>query len=400
VRLLASACALVAGVSLTGQTPLPRQGQPIRVGVELITTDVIVRDRNGRFVPDLAKDDFEVLEDGRPQKIVSFVVSLGGRIFNVTAPPVAPTPEGVVLPAPRPRSDEAGRVFVIFIDDFHLDPDGTHRIRDLLKKVSAELIHDGDLFAVVSTGYSSIAVELTYDRKRLDQAIKKVIGGGLQPNEIIEASSGAQGNPEIRHRAHVAFRTAWDILQNLDTLKGRRKSFIYISSGYDFAPFEKSRARAQAERFGRPGEESDLNPFLTNRTTFSEADLAAELSELTRAANRANATIYTIDPRGLVGGPPINQNVDAVEWQSYVTGAQNSLRVIAESTGGFAVVNRNDLTAALKQIDSATSDYYMVGYYSDNPDPSKRRRAIQVNVRRSGMQVTHRTEYVLRPAGR
>ena len=247
MRLLASACALVAGVSLTGQTPLPRQGQPIRVGVELITTDVIVRDRNGRFVPDLAKDDFEVLEDGRPQKIVSFVVSLGGRIFNVTAPPVAPTPEGVVLPAPRPRSDEAGRVFVIFIDDFHLDPDGTHRIRDLLKKVSAELIHDGDLFAVVSTGYSSIAVELTYDRKRLDQAIKKVIGGGLQPNEIIEASSGAQGNPEIRHRAHVAFRTAWDILQNLDTLKGRRKSFIYISSGYDFAPFEKSRARAQAE---------------------------------------------------------------------------------------------------------------------------------------------------------
>jgi hypothetical protein len=63
-------------------------------------------------------------------------------------------------------------------------------------------------------------------------------------------------------------------------------------------------------------------------------------------------------------------------------------------------VNRNDLTAALKQIDSATSDYYLVGYYSDNPDPSRRRRTIKVNVRRPGMQVTHRTEYVLRPARR
>jgi hypothetical protein len=79
VRLLTSACALLAGVSLTGQTPVP-QDQPIRVGVELITTDVVVRDRNGRFVPDLSKDDFELLEDGRPQKIVSFVLSLGGRI--------------------------------------------------------------------------------------------------------------------------------------------------------------------------------------------------------------------------------------------------------------------------------------------------------------------------------
>ena len=146
-----------------------------------------------------------------------------------------------------------------------------------------------------------------------------------------------------------------------------------------------------------PGEESDVNPFLTNRTTFSEADLAAELSELTRAANRANATIYTIDPRGLVGGPPINQNVDAVEWQSYVTGAQNSLRVIAESTGGFAVVNRNDLTAALKQIDSATSDYYMVGYYSNNPDPLKKRRQIEVKVTRPSMNVFHKTFYTLRP---
>ena len=69
MRLLSSACVLLAGVSLSQQSSPIRQEQPIRVGVELITTDVVVRDRNGRFVPDLSTDDFELLEDGRPQKI-------------------------------------------------------------------------------------------------------------------------------------------------------------------------------------------------------------------------------------------------------------------------------------------------------------------------------------------
>ena len=375
----------------------PDRGQPIRVGVELITTDVVVRDRAGRFVADLGKEVFEIYEDGVKQAIVSFLLSHGGRIMNVEAPPLAPAREGVFLPPARPPSDTAGRVFVIFIDDFHLDPQLTPRIRNLLKNVSSELVHEGDLFAVVSTGHSSIAIQPTYDRKRLDQAIERVMGGGLQPNEILEAPIGAEGHAELRHRAHVAFRTAWEIMQNLDGVPNRRKAFIYISSGYDFAPFQKTRERLEAERYGlgRGGAGPDVNPFLSGRTQFSEADLAIELAELTRAANRANATIYTIDPRGLVGGPDLNQNVDVVEWQNYVTGAQNSLRVLAELTGGFATVNRNDFAAALKRIDAETSDYYMIGYYSSNPDPAKRRRTIEVKVKRPLLEVYHRPEYVL-----
>jgi VWFA-related protein len=402
---IATGCCLAVAAgespSFTPQNP-PESGQPIRVGVELITTDVVVRDRNGRFVPDLGKGEFVVHEDGVRQEVVSFLLSHGGRIYNIATPPVAQATEGVLLPPVRPVADAAGRVFVIFIDDFHLDAQNTPRIRNLLKEVSSQLIHEGDLFAVVSTGYSSIAVEPTYDRKRLDQAIQRVMGGGLQPNEILEAPVGAQGHAERRHRAHVAFRTASDIMQNLQQVPNRRKAFIYISSGYDFAPFQKTRDRLEAERYGRAGEPGtdDVNPFLSGRTQFSEADLAMELAELTRAANRANATIYTIDPRGLVGGPDLNQQIDMVEWQNYVTGAQNSLRVLAESTGGFATVNRNDFTAALKRIDSETSDYYMIGYYSSNRDPSKRRRSIEVKVKRPALEVTHRKEYVLPPPER
>src|SRR5205814_3943967 len=98
--------------------------------------------------------------------------------------------------------------------------------------------------------------------------------------------------------------------------------------------------------------------------TFSDADLAFELTELTRSANRANTTIYTIDPRGLVAGTDIDEPVDPTEWSSFLRKTQDSLRVLAEDTGGLAIVNQNDFDKALKRIDNETSDYYVLGYYS------------------------------------
>jgi VWFA-related protein len=117
---------------------------------------------------------------------------------------------------------------------------------------------------------------------------------------------------------------------------------------------------------------------------------------VTRAAVRANVSIFTLDPRGLTAGPDISEPVDMVEYQKYVSKTQDTLRVPAEQTGGRAIVNRNDLTDSLKRIDAETSDYYMVGYYSSNPDASQRRRTIEIRVRRPGVSVLHRTEYWLK----
>jgi VWFA-related protein len=130
---------------------------------------------------------------------------------------------------------------------------------------------------------------------------------------------------------------------------------------------------------------------------LAEADLIGELHELTRAANRANATFYTIDPRGLVAGPDIDEEVETPEWQAYVRDTQDSLRTLAEETGGIAVVNQNDFDKALKRIDNETSDYYVLGYYSSNPDPLKRRRRVEVRTTRQGLNVWSRGEYTLRP---
>ena len=142
---------------------------------------------------------------------------------------------------------------------------------------------------------------------------------------------------------------------------------------------------------------SDTNPFMRTGNQFSFADLAAELSELTRQANRANTTIYTIDPRGLVGMPDLDEKVDMMDFQNYVTTSQNSLRVLSEQTGGFATVNQNDFMKALKRIDAETSDYYVISYYSTNPDPTQRKRKVEVKVNRQNLELRYRTEYTLKP---
>jgi VWFA-related protein len=188
-------------------------------------------------------------------------------------------------------------------------------------------------------------------------------------------------------------------------VQNRRKAVVFVSNGYDFNPFPD--ARAGTDRiYGSRGMggyqnnsqyDSATNPFDQQSNEFADADLARELAELTRAANRANVTMYTIDPRGLVGGPDLDEKVEPVEYQDYVRKTQDSLRVIAEETGGIAVVNQNDFDKALKRIDNETSDYYVLGYYSSNPDPTKRHRRIEIKAKREGVSVWARSSYSIKP---
>ncbi|MGE3957693.1 MAG: VWA domain-containing protein [Vicinamibacterales bacterium] len=409
---------LAAGLSAQAPSrPASNQEQTptFRVQIDAVTMDVIVKDSQGRFVPDLKKDEFEIYEDGVKQDITSMTLSHGGRVSNLLEAPPPPPPEGIILPPVRKVQDTSGRIFLFFVDDLHMQFQNTGRVRELFKKIGRNLIHDGDLFGIVSSGPSSISIDMTYDRRRLDEAINKMTGGGLKPSEIINQGNGSSGPTELRYQAHVAFSTMSEALDNLEKVTNRRKALIWVSEGYDFNPFQDSRL----------GLRSADSPFLQNQSnvmmnnvdngdgtstnrpdsmvrqqqqneTFSDAELAFELGEITRSANRANTTIYTIDPRGLVAGSDIDEQVDPSEWGAYVRKSQDSLRVLAEETGGLAVVNMNDFDKALKNIDAASSDYYVLGYYSNNPDPTRRRRKLEVKLTRKGLDVYSRKEYVLR----
>jgi VWFA-related protein len=399
----------VSAVSLLALavTVAPSAQQPtFRAGVTLVSTDVIPRNEKGGFVADLTREDFTVLEDGVPQEIVSFTMVQGGRTFNLLVPDTTPAPvDGLVLPKPKPRTVDAdGRLLLVLVDDLHFEPELTPHVRRLLQTIIDTLIHDGDLVFVLSTGPSYIEVGPTYDKKAVAEAANKIRGSGYLPSEIFKMLEGAQGPGDIRARAHMAFATAYNFLYELEKVSNRRKAVLYISTGYDFDPFAEGRNssdRIMGGRFADPLRRliDDSNPYFTLGKITADVDLYHLERELTLSANRANATVYTIDPRGLAGVVDAGQYVDQSEWRTYIQKTTSSLRYLAEETGGFAIVNTNDFATELKRVDAETSDYYVLGFYSTNPDPTKRTRALDVKVNRPNITVASRKAYSLRTDG-
>lgn len=386
----------VLGRAQTQQQPAvddPPETRPLfRSGVTLVTTDVIVRDDNGQFIADLVPEDFIIFEDNVQQEVSSLVRVHGGRVFDVLVEPEITVREGFVLPRVQKVDDTAGRIFIMFVDDLHMNPGLTPKVRQLFETIGETLVHEGDLFGIISTGMSSVATDLSYDRSLLFSAGDRITGSGFNPREMILAQE-RRNLGEIRWRAHVAFKTARETLKNLEQIHNRRKVFIYISAGYDFDPFGDQYGSSDFQ--DRIGARNDpISQIERQGAVFSDAELHAEIAELARAANRANTTFHTVDPRGLMAGTDIEYNMPAQEWNEHIYRTQSSLRSLAELTGGIAIVNRNNFVAGLRDIDAETSDYYVVGFNTNRPEAgAELTRALRIEVNRDGAEVRSRDSY-------
>jgi len=404
---LALACMALGWLTVVSAEQTQAQPTPtFRADVTLVSTDVIARDSQGRFIPDLTKENFTILEDGVPQTISSFALIHGGRTFNTIQAPPPPTPEGIVLPTTPRRQvgDTTGRVLLIFVDDLHFEPEYSPHVRRLVTTLVETLLHEGDVVAMVSSGPSAIEIQPTYDRKLIAASVSKIRGSAMTPAEMFKLMETSQGPGDVRQRAQVAFYTAYNIIGELERVANKRKAVLYISTGYDFDPFadaRRGRDRIQGGRFAEPTRflMDEENPYFRLPAVTADIDLFKYMHELTLSANRANATIFTIDPRGLAGIVDAGQSLDQSEWRTFLQKTQSSLRYLAEETGGFAVVNDNDFASAFKRIDAETSDYYVLGYYPTNPDPARRVRQIEVKVDRPNVTVASRRAYSLKTQG-
>jgi hypothetical protein len=155
----------------------------------------------------------------------------------------------------------AANVWLIFVDDLHLDFTATGHLKDLFKKITDELVQEGDVFGVVSSGPSSIAIDLTREREQLSQARNQLAGAALKPSVIVADSD--RDSSEVRYRAYVAFSTAYSVMKMLALAPNKRKAFIYLSNGYYFD--------LHPTAYDRPG---GGDPFLATGKAFTLDRLA------------------------------------------------------------------------------------------------------------------------------
>jgi VWFA-related protein len=377
-------------------SPLVSQQQAeytFHVQSELVLVNVTVKDKNGNFVRGLKPQDFTILEDNKPQKVISFDIENIDAVATqdvAQAKPVsvAPSETENVAGATKPAANTADqfkdrRLIVLFFDLSAMEPDEIDRAITSADHYVDKQMAPADLVSIVSLG-SSLLVnqDFTADKDLLKKQLQAFGEGSGQGFE--EGTTGTtEGTPDTG-QPFTADDTEYNIFntdRRLEALRSvaeklshlqQKKSLIYFSSGMD-----------------RTGIENQ-----------------AELRAAINAAVRSNLAIYTMDLRGLqalvTGGEAQNASLrgtSAYSGQSMINAlnsnftTQETLVTLASDTGGRAFLDSNDFTQVFKGVQQDTSTYYLLGYHSTNPAKDGRYRRIVVKVNVPGAKIDYRRGY-------
>ena len=385
--ILAAAMVPAAQPSAQPQSP-PPQGPTFRVEVSYVEIDAVVTDAEGKFVRGLTKDDFEILEDGKPQSVTAFsLVDLPVR--RAAAATVRATPV-----EPDVRSNEGdfnGRVIVLVLDDLLVDARRTQAVRASAKQFINRFVSENDLVAVLNTSGSSAGSQnFTSNRELLIAAVNKFAGSRLTSvarTRMEDLQNGGTGVDRDALQRSTRSRTAMGRLKGaadyLAGVRGRRKALVWFTEGVDF---------------------NLDDPMEPNAPAVRDA-----LSELIGTAQRAGVSFYGVDPRGIGAGLEENIDINLPEkdfttdlgMQSVmneVRWTQGSMRTISNETGGFVIIG-GDINEQFGKVIDENSSYYLLGYYPSSDRKDGKFRSLDLRVKRPGLSVRYRKGYTAPRSG-
>jgi len=334
-----------------GQPPAAPQQPVFRAGVKLVRVDVTVTGRNDQPMADLQPADFDVSEDGVPQKVEQL------RFITLEGRRPAGDEESLAIRSQAQAEAEAARedvrVFVIFLDDYHVDkgPQITIPIRKALRNFVDQL-WPTDLVAVMDPLTPLDAIRFTRTKSDLVDAIQKFEGRQWEyfpVRSILEEAQLRSENPR-RMRAQVTLSALEGLCIKLGGLREARKTVFFVSQG-------------PPSTFGN----------------FFQGSLQDEVQDVILAANRGNVTITPVDPQGLGLG--------------YNDDQRQTLMQLAAGTGGRPVVNTNAVDIGMSQQLKESSAYYVLGYQPTRSADDGKYHKISVKVRRTGVHVAARQGY-------
>jgi VWFA-related protein len=396
---------LTAGVAAQ-QAPEPQpqeqqaqEEQPrppvIRRGINFIRVDVIVTDKDGRPVLDLKPEDFEVVEEGKPQQVETFQVVDVGSEPTHTATPIR-TQGDIEREAQR----EDVRVIAILLDDYHVRRGAGMAVREPLERFLQQQVAPTDLIGVMYPLTPVTEFSLTRNHDALAGAIRAFEGRKFDynpRNEFEERYAYYPASVVERIRNEVTLSALKALVTHLGGVREGRKAVILVSEGFtNSLPPQLDDPVAAMPGLGNPNRNRPTmeNTGPSSADFFRDIDILTELREVYAAANRSNTSIYTLDPRGLSAFEyDINEGVASDFDRRAGSQTRDTLIVLANETDGRAIVNQNDLDTGLRQVVRDSSAYYLLGYNSTESPTDGKFHEIKVRVKRPGVQVRARKGY-------
>jgi VWFA-related protein len=411
------ACAVAAaGATVAGQNQPPaappgqqQQQQPdqpppptFRGGINFVRVDVIASARDGSVIADLKPEDFEVTEDGKPQKIEAFrFIELdGGLLRDPNAPPPRQIRNDADEETEAARDDV--RLFAFFLDDYHVRRGSSLSSRQEISRFIETQLGPTDMVAIMYPLQPIASIRFTRNHDAIRRAIEQFEGRKFEyeprneyeqkiayyPTEIVE-----------KVRNQISLSALESLVSRMGAMKEGRKTLVLVSEGYsNMLPPQMRNPSAALGGIGNPAANDpnagrdDPNEFRAQ--AFASFDMQEDLRLIYQAANRNNVSIYPLDPRGLATNEfDISENINVQTDRGYLNSTMDTLRIIAEQTDGRAILNRNDLTLAMKQIVRDASAYYLLGYSSASAPTDGKFHEIRVRIKRPGVQARARRGY-------
>jgi len=367
-----------------------------RSSANLVSVDVIVRDRAGQIVKGLTAADFELREDGRPQDISTFtfqeiadkpastasvdiLAAAEAKVTAATAP--AETPEPMTAQALAGR-----RLIVLLFDVSSMQPEDVQRAVDSARKYVSEQMGTADMVAVATVGSTlDVLADFTGDRTAVDIALGTLAYNQGTATELPEGATAA-----TEEAAAAASEETTAEAAELDMFNNDVRLRALKTLAETLAPIEQKKAIV----------------YFSAGMQRSGQDNQVELRSAINAAVRANVSIYPIDTRGLQAVVPGGDARQAsgrgvsmfsgrgvAQQFSRMSESQGTLTSLAADTGGRVFTDTNDFGDAFTRVQRDMSAYYLLGYSSGNLVKDGRFRRIQVRVKRDGFRVEARAGY-------
>ncbi len=446
---IAAALVCAAAAALLAQQQQQQPPPPFRAGTNFVHVDVYPTAK-GAIVSDLTAIDFEVLEDGVPQKIETFEhVDLRGF-----TPEEAKAEPNSTREAESMAENTKGRLFVIFLDTYFVNVGGSHDIRKSLVGFLNRLLGPDDMFAVMTPDMSAMDLSFARRTDTIEDNLRRFWfwgqrdrmfpedpveqeylecypdGSQLQSQAMSPQGQQAGGQTQIaremilRRREKKVIDALTDLTIHLRGVREERKAVIAITGGWVL--FRENRLLTQGQTqqaVPRVGVDPTgrLTPDVSaanlgysksncerDRMSLANIDDRQSLYDLYDLANRSNVSFYPVNPMGLeASGKPMGPReqdsqltkgeMDAIDPRrgniGLAAARSDNLRGLADNTDGLAVVDTNNLDAGMKRIAGDLSSYYLLGYASTNAKLDGKFRKIAVRVKRAGVDVRARRGY-------